>query len=379
MKKAYSILILCLEDCVLREVTKETTVARIWTKLTSQYMTKSLANRLYSKKELYTYYMSLGTKVGDHIDEFNKLIFDLTNIDIEIKDEDQTLMLLTSLPSSYENFVDTLSCGSESLTMEDVLATLNSRELKKKTEGTKEENGDGLYVRGRGSSKERLSIKKSSRFVKKGKRGQYSDSSDDEGNAYFQEAIVVVGNDEMTELVMNSCESYHMTHMRNFLYDFKVVDGGSVQLGDNRTCTIKGTRKGAQGDREAEVFQVSNDVAAVTQRRLENKKLKEKTNRTACVAKQDAQQIAPPAPLSAALLPQNLNIPFASTMVELQAPTPTKSSTDPTNIASFLDTLKSTYGGTQFRGEKLVCWSSKKQDCTTLSIAEAEYVPLSAC
>nr|GEX61456.1 hypothetical protein [Tanacetum cinerariifolium] len=34
---------------------------------------------------------------------------------------------------------------------------------------------------------------------------------------------------------------------------------------------------------------------------------------------------------------------------------------------------------TQFLGEKLVSWSSKKQDCTTLSIAEAEYVSLSAC
>ncbi|GJY47154.1 hypothetical protein Tco_0436217 [Tanacetum coccineum] len=55
--------------------------------------------------------------------------------------------------------------------------------------------------------------------------------------------MVVIGNDEMTELVMDSGGSYHMTHKRDFLYDFKVVDGGSVQLGDNRTCTIKGTRK----------------------------------------------------------------------------------------------------------------------------------------
>ncbi|GJV94663.1 hypothetical protein Tco_1546240 [Tanacetum coccineum] len=37
--------------------------------------------------------------------------------------------------------------------------------------------------------------------------------------------------------------TYHMTHWRDFFYDFKVVDGGSVQLGDNWTCTIKGTRK----------------------------------------------------------------------------------------------------------------------------------------
>ncbi|GJX39017.1 hypothetical protein Tco_0252320 [Tanacetum coccineum] len=82
------------------------------------------------------------TKLCDHIDEFNKLILDLENIDIEIKDEDHTLMLLTFLPSSYENFMETLLYGRESLIMEDVLATLNSRELKKRTEGIKEETCD---------------------------------------------------------------------------------------------------------------------------------------------------------------------------------------------------------------------------------------------
>ncbi|GJT67099.1 hypothetical protein Tco_1018579 [Tanacetum coccineum] len=35
--------------------------------------------------------------------------------------------------------------------------------------------------------------------------------------------------------------------------------------------------------------------------------------------------------------------------------------------------------GLQFLGEKLVSWSSKKQDCTALSTAKAEYVSLSAC
>ncbi|GJR42964.1 retrovirus-related pol polyprotein from transposon TNT 1-94 [Tanacetum coccineum] len=49
------------------------------------------------------------------------------------------------------------------------------------------------------------------------------------------------------------------------------------------------------------------------------------------------------------------------------------------DYAGCRDTFKSTSGGTQFLGEKLVSWSSKKQDCTTLSTAEAEYVSLSAC
>ncbi|GJS00304.1 hypothetical protein Tco_0316812 [Tanacetum coccineum] len=43
------------------------------------------------------------------------------------------------------------------------------------------------------------------------------------------------------------------------------------------------------------------------------------------------------------------------------------------------DDCKSTSGGLQFLGEKIVSWSSKKQDCTTMSTTEAEYVSLSAC
>nr|GFB70720.1 copia protein [Tanacetum cinerariifolium] len=45
-----------------------------------------------------------------------------------------------------------------------------------------------------------------------------------------------------------------------------------------------------------------------------------------------------------------------------------------------LDSRKSRSGGIQFLGgDKLVSWSSKKQDCTSMSSAEAEYVSLSAC
>nr|GEU74866.1 retrovirus-related Pol polyprotein from transposon TNT 1-94 [Tanacetum cinerariifolium] len=49
------------------------------------------------------------------------------------------------------------------------------------------------------------------------------------------------------------------------------------------------------------------------------------------------------------------------------------------DYAGCKDTFKSTSGGAQFLGEKLVSWSSKKQDCTALSTTEAEYVSLSAC
>nr|GEZ26741.1 retrovirus-related Pol polyprotein from transposon TNT 1-94 [Tanacetum cinerariifolium] len=48
--------------------------------------------------------------------------------------------------------------------------------------------------------------------------------------------------------------------------------------------------------------------------------------------------------------------------------------------AGCLDSRKSTSGGIQFLGgDKLISWSSKKQDCTSMSFLEAEYVSLSVC
>nr|GEX14030.1 uncharacterized mitochondrial protein AtMg00810-like [Tanacetum cinerariifolium] len=46
--------------------------------------------------------------------------------------------------------------------------------------------------------------------------------------------------------------------------------------------------------------------------------------------------------------------------------------------AGCIETRKSTSGGIQFLGDKLVSWMSKKQNFTAMSLAEAEYVALSA-
>nr|GEV69914.1 uncharacterized mitochondrial protein AtMg00810-like [Tanacetum cinerariifolium] len=40
---------------------------------------------------------------------------------------------------------------------------------------------------------------------------------------------------------------------------------------------------------------------------------------------------------------------------------------------------KSTSGNVQFLGDNLVCWSSKKQNCVSISTAESEYVAISGC
>nr|GEV24784.1 copia protein [Tanacetum cinerariifolium] len=49
------------------------------------------------------------------------------------------------------------------------------------------------------------------------------------------------------------------------------------------------------------------------------------------------------------------------------------------NYAGCQDTRRSTLGSTQFLGDKLVSWSSKKQKSTAISSTEAKYIALSGC
>ena len=73
----------------------------------------------------------------DHLDEFNKLILVLENVNVNLEDKDKALFLLSSLPDSYEHFVDTLLYGRQILTLKYVRSALESKDLKKKNRGTR--------------------------------------------------------------------------------------------------------------------------------------------------------------------------------------------------------------------------------------------------
>nr|GEY69040.1 zinc finger, CCHC-type [Tanacetum cinerariifolium] len=123
-------------------------------------------------------------------------------------------------PKIVKNSLEVLKVLKNSLKVLNVLK--NSLEVLKVLQMELQENSS-IDEFG-GSFEKKCLKKKSSGFVKKGNHDQDYDSSDDEGNTYFREALLVVGNDEFTELVMDSCGSYHMTHRKDFLYNFKVVN-----------------------------------------------------------------------------------------------------------------------------------------------------------
>jgi len=60
---AETTIILYLSDEVLYNIMNEETTVRLWCRLESLYMTKSLSNKLFMKKQLYSLWMKEGTLI----------------------------------------------------------------------------------------------------------------------------------------------------------------------------------------------------------------------------------------------------------------------------------------------------------------------------
>ena len=147
-ERAHFTILLCLADDVITEVSDEDSALGLWSKLESLYMTKSLTNKLLLKQRLFSLRMQSGTPLRDHLDKLNTILLDLRNLDVKIEDEDAALILLVSLPASYENFVESFVVGKETVTLEEVKSALYSRELRHKaaTNESGIDSGVGLTV-----------------------------------------------------------------------------------------------------------------------------------------------------------------------------------------------------------------------------------------
>ena len=67
----------------------------------------------------------------EHLSFFNKIINKLLAIDVKIDEENKELILLYSLPRSYDHIVTTMFQGKETLILEEVMSTFLSNESRK--------------------------------------------------------------------------------------------------------------------------------------------------------------------------------------------------------------------------------------------------------
>ena len=137
--------ILNLSDNVLREVNDETTTYNIWKKLESLYLTKSLTNKIYLKERLFSFKMN----TSKNLDEFKKVTIELANAgeNEKLSNENEAIILLNALPDSFKDVKTAIKYGRTSLSLEECISALKSKDLELKIEN--KDSGENLFVRGR--------------------------------------------------------------------------------------------------------------------------------------------------------------------------------------------------------------------------------------
>ena len=278
-----SLLGTCLSDSILRKIMHETTALGMWKALEKNYQTKSLPNRIYLKKQFSCYKMEEDKTIEENVDIFLKLIADLESLKVTISDEDQAIQLLSGLPEAYEPLVHTLQYGTgkETLTVNEVVTSAYSKEAELKQKGLlnkSKTDSEGLYVESRGRAQKRSGNSNGNSNNWRGRsksRGKFQSNQRSEENntgcficgkedhwkrecperrrrpnsANFtkepvQPLVLTVSNqDTLKEWIMDSGCSFHSTHDKEVLFDFKEYEGGSVLMANNTQGSIKGMGK----------------------------------------------------------------------------------------------------------------------------------------
>ncbi|KAG7532846.1 Zinc finger CCHC-type superfamily [Arabidopsis thaliana x Arabidopsis arenosa] len=280
-EKAMDIIFLNVGDKVLRKIDHCTTAAEAWSTLERLYLVKTLPNRVYLQLKVYNYRMQDLKSLDENIDEFLKMISDLNNLQIQVPDEVQAILILSSLPDRYEMLKETLKYGREGIRLEDVVSAAKSKELELRDTSDSKSVAEGLYVRGRSETRGGQSgngnnnkSRSKSRDGKKicwicGKEGHYKKQcykwieknknkvqaqSSGESALAKDDAQDLVGlvasevnlsEDQMdqNEWIMDTGCSFHMTPRKDIFIEFQEVDKGKVRMANNSSTEVKGIGK----------------------------------------------------------------------------------------------------------------------------------------
>ena len=85
---------------------------------------------------------------AEHVNIFNQVVTDLVKVEVTIDDEDTVIILLCSLPRSYEHLVTTPSYGKEAVKVDDILVALFAHEQRRKNNAGESSSGDAFFMKG---------------------------------------------------------------------------------------------------------------------------------------------------------------------------------------------------------------------------------------
>ena len=153
-RQACSTIHLCLAKNPKYFVMRETKAKELWKKLEDKYMTKSVENHLYLKKKLFRFQYHAGISLFEHLNDYNKILADLQNLEVDISNEDKSLLLLNSLFDTHDHLITTVLYGKDEIKYDDVSNALNNYEYcKKDKQAQRDTMTKALIVKGMSNDK----------------------------------------------------------------------------------------------------------------------------------------------------------------------------------------------------------------------------------
>ena len=276
-EKAMDMIFINVGDKVLRNIENSKTATEAWGTLDRLYLVKSLPNRVYLQLKVYNYRMQDAKTLEENVDEFLKMISDLSNLQIQVPDEVQAILILSALPDSYDMLKETLKYGREGIKLDDVISAAKSKELElRDSSGGSRPVGEGLYVRGkaqaRGSGNYQTGKGDGSKSTegKKvcwvcGKEGHFKrqcykwlernkengagetalvkDDAQDLVGLVASEVNMSEDKGDQEEWIMDTGCSFHMTPRKEYLMDFEETKFGKVRMANNSFSEVRGVGK----------------------------------------------------------------------------------------------------------------------------------------
>ena len=163
-KKALGLINLSLSRNVAFHTMKAKTAKEAMDILANMFEKPSAANKVHLMRRLFNLKMSESAGVANHLNEFNLITTQLASVDINFEDEVKALILLSSLPDSW----DVAVTGNEKLVFDTIKNLIMSDEIRKKQTGCSS-SGSALNIESRGKFKNRGRSRGRSRSRTRGK------------------------------------------------------------------------------------------------------------------------------------------------------------------------------------------------------------------
>jgi len=89
-------------------------------------------NKLFLLKKLYNLRIKHGDLVTEHLNAFNTMVSQLLSVDIKNSDKYKCIILLCSLPNSWDSLVVAIGSNISTFKFNEIISSLLSEEMRQK-------------------------------------------------------------------------------------------------------------------------------------------------------------------------------------------------------------------------------------------------------